>query len=93
MRCDIHVLDGPKAGEEYMDSLVFPKILQAQLRRQIGMRVLGRLGKGEKQAGKNAPWTLVEATSGDYATAQRWVERRKRGEFASPSVPSDEPPF
>lgn len=92
IRADIYVLDGTLAGKEFVDSLVFPKILQSQLRRSVGQRILGRLGKGEKQPGKNPPWTLREATSGDYAAADRWVASRKNVTGATPP-PSDEPPF
>jgi hypothetical protein len=91
VRCDLYVLDGAHAGDEHIDSLIFPKILQAQLRRSVGQRILGRLGQGERQPGKNPPWTLREATSGDYATADRWVASRRTVTSAQPV--DEQPPF
>ena len=60
--------DGSKF-ETFEDTLIFPRALQGQVRRQIGSIVVGRLGKGEKKPGKNPPWVLAEATPADLKAA------------------------
>ncbi len=62
---DVVVLDGPKRGEKYDTALVFPKLLQSQLRSRVGQKVLGRLGQGEAKRGQSAPWQLNAATEDD----------------------------
>lgn len=89
VRADVTVLDGPQAGKEYADALVFPKVLQAQLRSRVGQLVLGRLGRGEAKAGQSAPWKLEPATEADQQVAQQWMERKSNPTIASAS----EPPF
>ena len=42
VRADVVVLDGPEAGTQYDDTLIFPKVLQSQLRSRLGEKVLGR---------------------------------------------------
>lgn len=61
--------DGSK-HEDYDDVLVFPKVLQGQLRKVVGTGVVfGRLVKGEKKPGKNPPWTLADPTPADTKAA------------------------
>jgi hypothetical protein len=50
--CNIAVLDGEHKGDEYDDTLVFPRVLVGQLKSSIGKLVLARLGQGEKKPGK-----------------------------------------
>lgn len=85
VRADVYVLDGPHGGEEYMDTLIFPKVMQSQLRRHVGSKVLGRVGQGQGKAGQSAPWTLIEATPADTAQAMAWLERQRQGSFAAPT--------
>jgi hypothetical protein len=68
---DVHVLDGDHAGEVYRDTLVFPAVLQAQLRSSVGSGdpTLGRLGKGLAKKGQSAPWLLVDASDDDEKRA------------------------
>lgn len=67
--------DGSKY-EEFEDTLIFPKALQGQTRRQIGSLVVGRLAQGEKKPGKNAPWVLSEASDTDLKAAGAfWAAR------------------
>jgi hypothetical protein len=74
VRADVVVLDGEKEGEQFDDSLIFPRVLKAQLRRSAGgMMVVGRLGQGNKKPGQNPPWTLAAATDADKAVATKWV--------------------
>lgn len=70
---DVVVLDGPDAGVEYGDALVFPQVLQGQLRRKIGRQILGRLGQGSAKPGQNAPWVLESPTDDDRKTAVKWL--------------------
>lgn len=72
---DVTVLDGPDAGTEYPDTLIFPKILQSQVSGRIGQKVLGRLGQGTAKPGQSAPWMLGEATDADKAVATAWLNR------------------
>lgn len=93
VRANIIVLDGEHADEDYSDTLIFPKVLQSQLRGSIGDKVLGRLGQGEKKPGKNPPWRLSDPTESDMAAATAW-QARQRPAFASPqAAQSAAPPF
>ena len=71
--CSVAVLDGDRKSETFGDTLIFPKVLKGQLRKSVGGKVLGRLGQGEKQPGKNAPWILLAPTDDDKATAHKYV--------------------
>ena len=71
------------------DTLVFPKLLQSQLRSQIGKKVLGRLGQGSAKPGQSAPWLLNEASADDIAKAEAWV----RANPAPTGVTSAAAPF
>jgi len=70
---DLVVLDGEQAGTEYPDTLIFPKVLQGQLKRDIGKKVLGRLAQGVAKPGQSAPWLLLEATAQDVELGQRYL--------------------
>lgn len=76
VRANVHVITGPGESEDYDDSLVFPKLLQSQLRGQIGKKVVGRLGSGVAKPGQSAPYLLDEATPDDLAKAQEWLSKR-----------------
>lgn len=92
VRADVVVLDGSKRGDEYVDALVFPKMLQSQLRSRVGQKVLGRLGQGEAKRGQSAPWLLNPATDADKQAGREYLS----GAMAQPSQPqqsSGEPPF
>lgn len=69
------VIDGPGKGETYEDALVFPKVLQSQLKSRIGQIVIGRVGQGvAKRAGQNPPWQLSDASDADIQLgAQVWA--------------------
>lgn len=73
VRADITVLDGEHAGETYNDTLVFPKVLQSQLRPNVGKKVLGRLGQGVAKPGQSAPWLLNDATDDDKTVARKHI--------------------
>lgn len=89
VRVNLTILDGSQAGTRVEDSLVFPKVLQGQLRSRVGQLVLGRLTQGQAKPGQSAPWKLDPASADDKATAERFL--------ASPpkvsSAATAEPPF
>lgn len=84
------ILDGPNAGEEIDDTLIFPKVLQGQLKKYIGtgQLCLGRLGKGQAKPGQSAPWMLGDFTEADAQLAQRWINSKKN---TTPQQPSGTP--
>lgn len=73
VRATVTVIDGPKANEVFEDTLVFPKVLQAQLNSRLGQKVLGRLGQGQAKPGQSAPWMLQTATPQDEQTATTYL--------------------
>ncbi len=75
VRADVIVLDGDKEGEAYTDTLVFPKVLQSQLKPSIGSMVLGRLGQGHKKPGQSAPWTLATATEAEKTVGRDYLAK------------------
>lgn len=95
IRADVLVIDGPQAGTRLTEVLVFPKMLQAQLRPRVGKKVLGRLGQGAAQAGKNPPWELNPATMEDRSKAEALLARTAASPApASGITPSTgQPPF
>lgn len=87
VRANVYALTGDTASEDYMDTLVFPKLLASQLRGQIGSRVVGRLGQGAAKASQSPPWLLEAATEDDLSKAQAWLTAQK------PSLTSAAAPF
>lgn len=85
VRANVAVLDGDKAGEEHEEVLVFPKVLQSQLRSRVGQMVLGRLGQGVGKPGQSPPWMLDGATPQDEQAAAQWLASRNA------PVPPDAP--
>lgn len=81
IRADITVLDGANGGETYTDTLVFPKVLQSQLRPNVGKKVLGRLGQGIAKAGQSAPWKLDDPTEDDKTLARKHVAAQAQPPF------------
>lgn len=86
IRADVVILDGPHAGDEHRDVLLFGKVLVSQLKRSIGRRVLGRVAQGIAKPGKSAPWQIEEATDADKAKATQFLSgaRSQRGNDAPP---------
>ncbi|MBP2323326.1 hypothetical protein JOF56_003711 [Kibdelosporangium banguiense] len=75
VRGDVIVLDGDNVDTVYTDTLVFPKVLQSQLKPSIGSMVLGRLGQGHKKPGQSAPWTLAAASEADKGVAREYLAK------------------
>jgi hypothetical protein len=88
VRADITVLDGPNAGTQHTDTLIFPRVLIGQLRSRIGQKVLGRLGQGVARPGQNAPWLLNEATDADKQLGLAWLSKTA---LAAPATAGNAP--
>lgn len=81
IRADMIVLDGPGAPDDLGEILVFPLILQGQLRRNIGKGRpnLGRLAQGEPAAkGQKPPWILVEADEKGKKIARDYLNQKPK---------------
>lgn len=73
---DLHALDGPKGGEKFENTLIFQRALIGSLRSAIGGEpVLGRIGTGIANPGKNAPFILQPFTDDDAAVATGYIQR------------------
>jgi hypothetical protein len=74
VRAEVAVVDGPNAGNRYPDALFFGKKIVPQLKASVGSTILGRIGQGEKQPGKNAPYIVEKARPGDADKANAYVK-------------------
>lgn len=83
VRADITVLDGPGAPEEIADTLIFPKVLQGQVKGNAGSGRynLGRLGKGNAKPGQSAPWMLGDPTDADKDAARGYLASKNTAPF------------
>lgn len=90
VRCDVAIVDGPHSGDEYRDTLLFPKVLQSQLRPNIGGKVIGRLGQGQAKPGQSAPWMLSEATPADIEAGKAYLAGNS---LTSAAPAGNTPPF
>lgn len=85
---DVHVLDGPKAGESFENTLIFQKALIGALRGAIGGDpVLGRIGQGVAKPGQSAPYILQPFTAQDAAVATAWINSRPKFQPAAAPAP------
>lgn len=77
VRADVIVLDGDvsEIWTEYNDTLIFPKVLQSQVKSKVGGMVLGRLGQGEAKKGQSAPWKLAPNTEADAKVARDYIAK------------------
>lgn len=92
VRASVTVIDGPHGGETFPEVLVFPKMLQAQLRPRVGRMILGRLGQGEAKKGQNAPWVLTAASAADKQKAMAATAAEPASPATAPAS-GGEPPF
>jgi hypothetical protein len=76
VRATVSVITGPGEAEVFEDCLIFPRVLQSQLRSRLGMKVLGRLTQGVAKPGQSPPWMLQEATTDDVAKGQAYLAAR-----------------
>lgn len=83
VRADVVVLDGPGAPEEVNDTLIFPKVLQGQVKGNAGSgrSNLGRLGKGNAKPGQSAPWMLGDPTDDDKTVARTYLASKTQAPF------------
>lgn len=89
--CDLHVLDGPKAGEISENSLIFQGALIGALRAAAGGDpVLGRIGQGTAKPGQSAPYILLPFTDADAAVATAWIQAHAQ-RFQAPPAPAAVP--
>lgn len=86
IRADVHSLTGPTEADVFADCLIFPKVLQGQLRSRLGEKVIGRLVQGNAKAGQSPPWMLEEATADDIQKGISYLAH-----VAKPSVSSASP--
>lgn len=95
VRANVYVITGPGTSDDYEDTLVFPKVLQGQLKGKIGSKVVGRLTQGVAKPGQSAPWLIDAATEDDLAKAREWVAARNGASFASatPAAQGAQAPF
>lgn len=83
VRADVTVLDGPDAPTEHVDILLFPRVLQGQVKSNIGTGRfnLGRLGKGIAKPGQQAPWKLADPTDADKDVARAYLAKKTEPPF------------
>lgn len=89
VKATVSVLDGDDAGTVYVDTLIFPKILQTSVKGSIGGMVLGRLGHGVAKPKQSPPWVLEDFTADDAKVAEKFIA--DRGEQAPAATGSDIP--
>lgn len=77
VRANVYVITGPTTSDDFIDTIIFPKILQSQTKGLIGEKVCGRLDQGNAKPGQSAPWLMLEATADDLEKAQTWDNARK----------------
>jgi hypothetical protein len=78
--CDVHVLDGPKAGESFENALIFQGALIGSLRSAGGGDpVLARISQGVAKPGQKPPYVLTEFTDADARLAETWIAQHKPG--------------
>ncbi|WP_405061911.1 hypothetical protein OG474_09720 [Kribbella sp. NBC_01505] len=85
VRADVIVLDdkGEKvdAGTEFLDTLIFPKVLQSQVKNKVGGMVLGRVGQGEAKPKQSPPWKLSPNTEADAKVAREYLAKSTEAPF------------
>jgi hypothetical protein len=80
IECDVHILDGPRAGEDFMNSLIFQGGLIGSLRSAAGGDpVLARITQGVSKPGQQPPFILGEFTPADATVAETWIKTHKPG--------------
>ena len=72
----------------YDDVRFFGSALIATLKRNIGKKVLAKMGKGEAKPGKSAPWILIDLTTNEkaVAAATTYMNTRTAASLSSPEA-------
>jgi hypothetical protein len=86
VRADVAVLDGASKGEVFADALIFPLVLQGQLRGKT--KVIGRLEQGTAKVGQKPPWRLADASEADKDIGRKYLAY-----MATQAAVVDESPF
>ncbi|ETJ03699.1 MAG: hypothetical protein Q605_AUC00802G0006 [Actinomyces urogenitalis DORA_12] len=86
VRATVTILDGPGGVEEIPDALIFPKVLQSQLKPRIGEALLGRIGRGNAKPGQSAPWLVLEPTEADLRTGSAWFNQHRTPQVQTPQT-------
>lgn len=81
VRANVVVLDGTQKGEEYPNTLIFPKVLISQTRTMVGQKVLGRLSQTQTSSGHTA-WILNEATEQDQQVGMSYLNSKSTSQPA-----------
>jgi hypothetical protein len=81
---DVVILDGEDAPQELRSVLVFNRWIVNALKHNIGGKpVLGVIGVGQAQRGKNAPLILTDADDTQKKLAREYIE--SQSPFSDPS--------
>jgi hypothetical protein len=70
------------------DVLFFGSAVIATLKRDIGKKVLAKMGKGEAKPGQSAPWILIDLTTNEkaVAAATTYMNTRTAASLSSPDA-------
>lgn len=95
IEADVAFIDAPGGPQEYRDSLIFSKVLFAQLENEIGGVTLGRLQEYTTQEGRRTVQLggflpQDEQTAGAYVVDRN--TRRTMGQVAQPAAPQGQAP-
>jgi hypothetical protein len=74
IRCSLVLLDGPEAGKEFEDILLFNSRIVSRFRNVAGTIRLHRITYGEAKGGNNRPVEIVDATEADNQLAASWYQ-------------------
>lgn len=87
IRVNVHDISEKQSHE---DVLFFSAALVGTFKRDIGKKLLGKMGKGDAKSGQQAPWILVDLTSNDKAVtaATAYMNARTKASLSSPSADS-----
>jgi hypothetical protein len=85
IRVNVHDIS-EKASHD--DVLFFSTALVGSFKRDIGKKLLGKLGKGDAKPGQSPPWILVDLTSNEkaVAAASKYMNERTAGSLSAPST-------
>lgn len=92
VRANVHRITGAETSEDYLDTLIFPKILQSQVKKYIGTgdSAYGRLVQGQAKPGQSAPWMLDDPTAEDLEKVVAWDNARRKTGFQAPASTASE---
>lgn len=72
VRANVVILDGPDAGKEWLDALMFAVMVVDQFRHEAGNVVLGRVVAKRGRGNNDMYWINPEVTAQDDQWAQAW---------------------